>query len=75
MVRGAKSLFIQSPEDSILRKLLWYRDGGASSDRQWRDVVEICRVSGPELDQAYLLRWADALAVRALLQRAQQSAR
>jgi hypothetical protein len=28
-----------SVEDSILKKLQWYRDGGETSSTQWRDVV------------------------------------
>jgi hypothetical protein len=32
---------VKSPEDSVLRKLRWYVDGGSVSDRQVRDVVEI----------------------------------
>ena len=31
---GGESLVIKSPEDSVLRKLLWYRQGGGVSDKQ-----------------------------------------
>lgn len=31
-----ESLFVKSPEDTVLRKLLWFRAGGEVSDRQWR---------------------------------------
>ena len=40
------SLVVKSPEDTVLRKLLWFRAGGGVSDRQWRDVLEVLRVSG-----------------------------
>lgn len=63
-------LWIKSPEDTILRKLLWYREGGQVSDKQWRDVVEVLRIRGPELDPAYLDLWAGRLGVDALLARA-----
>jgi hypothetical protein len=63
-------LVIKSPEDTILRKLLWYRAGGEVSDRQWRDVVEVLRVSGPELDTTYLRTWASRLRLTSSLERA-----
>jgi hypothetical protein len=66
---------VKSPEDTILRKLLWYREGGEVSGKQWRDVVEVLRVSGPELDPAYLDAWASRLGVVALLARAREIAR
>ncbi len=56
-------LSVKTPEDSILRKLRWYLEGGRASDRQWRDVVEILRVSGPLLDGHYLDAWALQLGV------------
>ncbi len=64
------SLFAATAEDSLLRKLVWFREGGDISDRQWRDVLGIVRISGPGLDRGYLERWAQPLGVRDLLQRA-----
>jgi|SRR5580704_19491776 hypothetical protein len=69
-----EELFVKSPEDTILRKLLWYREGGEVSEKQWRDVVEVLRVSGPELDPAYLDAWALRLGLVALLARARADA-
>ena len=69
-----EELFIKSPEDTILRKLCWYREGGEVSEKQWRDVVEVLRVSGPQLDPAYLDLWAERLGVAALLLRARAQA-
>jgi hypothetical protein len=63
-------LVVKSPEDTVLRKLLWYRAGGGVSDRQWRDVLEVLRVSGDGLDRGYLGDWADRLGITALLTRA-----
>ena len=34
-----RTLYVATPEDLILQKLLWYRKGGGQSDRQWRDVL------------------------------------
>ena len=67
-------LWIKSPEDTILRKLLWYREGGHVSDKQWRDVVEVLRIRGPDLDPVYLDLWAARLGIEALLARARTDA-
>jgi len=64
------SLYAATAEDSVLRKLLWFRAGGDVSERQWRDVLGILRVSGSRMDREYLERWAAQLGVHDLLQRA-----
>ena len=64
------TLVVKSPEDTVLRKLLWYLDGGGVSERQWRDVVEVLRVSASELDRGYLAAWAERLQLSKLLERA-----
>ncbi len=66
---------VASPEDTILTKLEWYRAGGETSQRQWRDVVGVMQVQLHQLDQAYLERWAAELGVSDLLQRAWTEAR
>ena len=65
---------IKSPEDSVLRKLLWYRAGGGVSDKQWRDVVSILRVSRDQIDPAYLAEWSTRLSCADLLARARTEA-
>jgi hypothetical protein len=65
-----ESLVLKSPEDTVLRKLLWYRAGGEVSDRQWRDIRSVLRVNGQTLDSAYLTTWASRLEVTHLLDRA-----
>lgn len=67
-------LWIKSPEDTILRKLLWYREGGQVSQKQWRDVVEVLRVRGTDLDSVFLDTWATRLDVQTLLARARAEA-
>jgi hypothetical protein len=61
---------VSSPEDLVLRKLAWYRAGGHSSDRQWRDVLGVLKVQRGRLDLAHLRRWAGVLGVDELLERA-----
>lgn len=61
-------------EDTMLAKLLWFRQGGEVSERQWRDVLGILRIAGPTLDQGYLVRWAGLLGVTDLLDRASAEA-
>lgn len=71
---SGEELYVKAPEDTVLRKLLWYREGGEVSTKQWRDIVEVLRVSGPELDQQYLVMWSEKLRVDDLLTRAQAEA-
>jgi hypothetical protein len=59
-----------SPEDTILSKLEWYRMGGESSERQWRDILGLLKIRANELDLGYLQKWATDLKVTDLLERA-----
>lgn len=67
-------LYVKAPEDTVLRKLLWFRAGGEESVKQWRDVVEVLRVSSTAMDRDYLQRWAKELRVDDLLERAEAEA-
>lgn len=62
-----REVFVKSAEDTVLRKLLWYRLGGEVSDRQLEDIRGIVGMQAGRLDIAYLARWADALEIRDLL--------
>ena len=48
--------FFSSPEDVILMKLDFHRKGG--SDKHLRDIAGVLRISGEQLDRAYLDSWA-----------------
>jgi hypothetical protein len=63
-------LFVASPEDMVLQKLMWYRDGGGVSDRQWGDVLGVIKTQGNRLDLAYLRLWAGRKGIGELLERA-----
>lgn len=74
-VPGAPSgIWVTSPEDQVLRKLDWYRQGERVSDRQWRDVVGILRVHRGSLDDAYLAATASALDLADDLEEARRQA-
>ncbi len=68
------TLYAASLEDSLLRKLVWFRLGGEVSDRQWRDVLGLVRAAATGVDRAYLERWASELGVSDLLARALERA-
>jgi hypothetical protein len=65
-----QSVYVISPEDTILSKLEWYRMGGEVSDRQWRDVLGVIKTQAEALDLGYLQEWAKELKVADLLERA-----
>jgi hypothetical protein len=65
-----QSLFVKSAEDTVLRKLLWFREGGSVSEKQWRDIVGVLRISQKTIDNAYLDSWAARLDLSELLARA-----
>lgn len=71
-VDGARSILIKSAEDTILRKLHWYRRGGGISERQWTDVLSVLTAMKGQLDAAHLDRWAPELGVADLLARARR---
>jgi hypothetical protein len=69
-----RSIYVTSPEDTVLAKLEWYRLGGEASDRQWRDILGVLKTRAGELDLGYLRTWARELMVSDLLERALQEA-
>jgi len=64
-----RSAYVKSAEDTILRKLQWYRDGGEVSDRQWRDVLGVI-LAVDDLDMDHIEKWAARLGLDTLLRRA-----
>lgn len=75
MVVGAgqpHSILIKSAEDTILRKLHWYRRGGEVGERQWQDVLSILAAMRGQLEEGHLDRWARELGVSDLLARARR---
>ena len=62
-------LRVDTAEHTVLRKLEWFRRGGETSERQWRDVVGVLRAQGRRIDREELTAWAGRLGVSDLLQR------
>jgi hypothetical protein len=69
LIEEGRTFDFCSPEDIVLHKLTWYRDGGAVSERQWNDLLSVLRVTRP-LDVSYMTHWAATLGVGELLERA-----
>ncbi len=71
---GQRQVKVASPEDTVLRKLRWYRDGGEISERQWLDIQGVLKVQAAALDRDYLRTWAATLGVADLLTEALRQA-
>lgn len=67
-------IYVASPEDVVLQKLLWYRLGGGVPDRQWNDVKAVLQVQAGALDDDYLNEWAVKLNLADLLAEARADA-
>ena len=70
---AAGTVWFYAPEDILVRKLVWFRLGGEQSDRQWRDIAGLLRLSHDALDRGVLERAAEEFGVRDLLERAQRA--
>ena len=66
------AVLLKSPEDTVLRKLEWFRRGGEVSERQWQDVLSVLAASSGQLDETYLARWSRELGIADLLDRARK---
>lgn len=51
-----------APEDVILRKMQYFREGG--SDKHLRDIASVLKLQGDRIDFNYIAGWIDRLGVR-----------
>lgn len=65
-----REVMVSSAEDTVLRKLGWYKIGGLVSERQWNDVLGVLKIQGQKLDWDYLEYWAGELDLADLLEHA-----
>ncbi len=65
-----RSLWLPSPEDVILSKLLWYKE--SKSDKHFVDAKGVWEMMEGSLDASYLQEWADRLSVANSLVRLQK---
>ncbi len=52
---------VAKPEDVILSKMLWYKEGG--SEKHLRDIAGILKISGDQVDHDYVAAWSKRLEV------------
>lgn len=61
---GEYSAWFCSPEDAILKKLVYYQLSGGVSEKHPRDIIGIMKLQGSKLDHVYISRWVDKLGLR-----------
>jgi hypothetical protein len=67
---ASDAIYLCSPEDTVLQKLVWYRMTKNESQRQWRDVLGVLKIQGDRLDFDYLQKWSGELSLSDLLETA-----
>ncbi|MHB2018391.1 MAG: nucleotidyltransferase family protein, partial [Candidatus Xenobia bacterium] len=69
---AGKKVMVKSPEDIVIRKLMWAKMHTSSrsevSEKQLRDAGRVLEVSGDDLDKTYLWKWAQKQGVADLLE-------
>jgi hypothetical protein len=56
-----RTVSFASPEDVILKKMLYYQEG--RSDKHLRDIASVIHIQGAALDMNYIETWANKLGV------------
>jgi hypothetical protein len=62
-IPGAVEAWLCSPEDIILNKLLFYREG--RSDKHIRDIAGVLKIQAERIDRAYILGWVERFGLHA----------
>jgi hypothetical protein len=58
-VGGDAETFLAAPEDIIIKKMEFYREGG--SQKHLRDIAGMLKVSGQLIDRSYVQEWSEKL--------------
>jgi hypothetical protein len=58
-VGGEAEAFLAAPEDVIIKKMEFYREGG--SDKHLRDIAGMLKISDQLIDREYITTWAQKL--------------
>jgi len=56
-----KEIYISTPEDTIIRKLLWYKQSDIT--KHFDDTLGILQIQGKNLDYNYIEKWAKELGI------------
>ena len=56
---GDTEAFLAAPEDVIIKKMEFYREGG--SEKHLRDIAGMLKVSNQVIDRGYIKAWAEKL--------------
>jgi hypothetical protein len=67
-----RNVFLSTPEDLILTKLVWFRQ--SDSQKHYLDALGVCRAQKAVLNYDYLHDQAVALSVASLLERLENEA-
>lgn len=67
---GSRTFAFATPEDTILTKLDWWKQGSGISARQWDDIVEVMKRQRQNLDLVYLRQMAPLLGVADIFEQA-----
>lgn len=70
---GKTEIFIESPEDVVISKLLWHKLGGEVSANQPADIAGVLKTMAGKLDSVYIQRWAAAMGLQPLLLKIESS--
>ena len=65
-IDSGQTAWFLAPEDVILFKLMYYRDGGEVAHKHPSDIAKMLAVIGPEIDREYLDQWASRIGVQDL---------
>ena len=66
-IPGKRLVYFASPEDVVLKKLEFYREGG--SEKHLRDIAGILKITGDRLDREYLRNWVGILGLEDIWRR------